>query len=70
MTDRLSRKHSTGTYEDILDNVQMIRRNLFPGIYIHFECYNLEEVNQTKALLTEDEKKQVRFFWLTFGEIK
>lgn len=70
MTDSLLRRASTGTDFDYENNVQMIRRNLSPGTVIEFHCYNELEVEETKKRLTEDERKQVRFFWMVFNAAK
>lgn len=59
---------SHGDFRDILENVAMIRRNLGPNTLIEFHCYNRTEVDETSTLLTPEERKQVRFFWLTFPQ--
>lgn len=67
--------NSYGDYRDILDNVSKIRQALKSSLssettLIEFHCYNREEVDQTKERLTENERRQVRFFWLNFDESK
>jgi hypothetical protein len=64
---------SHGDYRDILANVSQIRRYLTSplepiNITIEFHCYNRAEVEETKARLTEEERKHARFFWLTWPQ--
>lgn len=62
---------SYGDYRDIYDNVDKIRRAIrgsFSLVTVEFHCYNLDEVEQTKKLLSGEERKQVRFFWLNFSK--
>ncbi len=65
------RQKSFGDRRDFYANVAQIRRALgesyTPNVLIEFHCYNEYEKDETVKLLTEEERKHVRFFWLTFG---
>lgn len=67
------RQASFGDRRDFYVNVAQIRRALGGALnqsttLIEFHCYNEYEKNETAKLLTEEERKHVRFFWLTFDE--
>jgi len=67
------RQRSFGDRRDFYHNVWMIRRALgdcLSPTLIEFHCYNEYEKDETAKLLTEEERKHVRFFWLTFGDAK
>jgi hypothetical protein len=57
---------SFGDHRDIVDNVEKIRACLSSNTAIEFHCFNRAEVDETIKLLTPEELKQVRFFWLSW----
>lgn len=63
---------STGTIEDIYENVRMIRSALTSSeanVLVEFHCYNKAEVEQTDERLTTEERRHVRFFWMTWDKL-
>jgi hypothetical protein len=66
------RQYSFGDRRDFHANVAQIRRALGGALdasttLIEFHCYNEYEKDETAKLLTEAERRHVRFFWLIFG---